>query len=138
MSDIEEEEPDRGLGIMDVKLILEKVFKGCKVLTPNSMGGSFHAEVSFFEYEIRVILSGKRAVDRKIHYRFMQRVEQPGRKHPVKRMIQEIEVNSEADFIEAVESTKGYLMGILFAISKAMKPPHVPRTDNLDDLFRDT
>lgn len=135
-NDIIEEEPDRGLGILDVKAHLENVFKGCKVFTPPSMGGSFHAEVSFFEYEIRVILSGKRAVDRKIHYRFMQRVEHPSTRKPTKRMILEVEVTSEAGFVQAVDDTKAHLMGIVFAITKAMRPPNVPRINGIEDLFK--
>jgi hypothetical protein len=134
--DIMEEEPDRGLSIMDVKAHLENVFKGCQVVIPTSLGGSFHAEVSFFEYEIRVILSGKRAVDRKIHYRFQQRVEHPSTRKPTKRMITEIEMNSEAEFIQAVEDTKAHLMGIVFAITKAMRPPNVPRIVGIEDLFK--
>ena len=137
MTDTDDEKTeDRGIGITEVKSLLESVFKGCHVYTPSSMGASFHAEVSFFEYEIRVILSGKRTKDRSIHYRFMQRVEQPDGKRPTKRMIQDVTVTSREDFEQEVADTKAHLLGTVFAIQKALRPPNVPTISGVDDLFK--
>lgn len=134
--DDDKEEEDRGIGILDVKAHLEKVFPGVKVNCPPTIGNSFQAEFEFFEYEVRVILSGRRVKDRTIHYRFMQRVEQPGTRKPTKRLIQDETVTSAEEFVAEVTKTKAYLMGVIFAIHKAFKPPHTPRINSIDDLFK--
>lgn len=133
----EAEEPeDRGLGIMDVQAHLESVFKGCKVRTPNTVRGVFHAELAFYEYEIRVILQGMRTKDRKFHYRCMQRVEQSGDRRATKRVLQDVEGSSREEFFAAVANTKAHLMGIVYAIHKAMAAPQVARITSIDDLFK--
>jgi|SRR3989344_5280148 len=135
--DTNQDDEDQGPGILDVKVALETVFKGCKVHLLPSLGGSFHAELSFYEYEIRVILSGLRAKDRKIHYRFIQRVGQPEGRKPTKRMILEIETTDPDQLVKAIEDTKAHLLGIVYAITKALRPPNVPRVSGIDDLFKD-
>lgn len=129
--------PDEpGLGILDVKLALEKVFQGVRVSTPTALKGSFHAEASFYEYEVRVILFGERTDDRRMHYRFMQRVEQPGERKPTKRMILEVQTTDPEELLKAIDDTKAHLLGVVYAITKALRPPTVQRTNSVDDLFR--
>jgi len=125
-----------GLGIGDVKLALEKVFQGVRVGSPPAMKGSFHAVVLFYEYEVRVILFGERTADRRMHYRFMQRVEQPGERKPTKRMILEVETTDPEELLQAIEDTKAHLLGVVAAITRALQPPTVRRTTSVDDIFR--
>ena len=125
-----------GLGIGDVKLALEKVFQGVRVGLPPAMKGSFHAVVVFYEYEVRVILFGERTADRRMHYRFMQRVEQPGERKATKRMILEVQTTDPDELLKAIEDTKAHLLGVVYAITKALRPPTVTRTNSVDDLFR--
>lgn len=126
---------NKGVGIQDVKLALEKTFQGCRVHLPPTLAGSFHAEVSFFEYEVRVILTGPRTGDRTFNYRFMQRIEHEDKK-PTKRMILEVDTKDPAELIQAIEETKAHLMGIVFAINKALRPPNVPQVRGVDDLLK--
>ncbi len=128
--------PDEpGLGILDVKLALEKVFQGVRIGMPPALSGSFHAVALFYEYEVRVILFGERTEDRKMHYRFMQRVEQPGDRKPTKRMILEVQTTDPAELLKAIDDTKAHLLGVVYAITKALRPPTVPRMRGVDDLF---
>lgn len=131
-----EEDEDDTLGIQDIKVALEKVFQGCKVSIPPSLAGSFHAELSFYEYEVRVILTGERAKGRKMHYRFMQKVQQPGERKPTKRMIIEVETTEPAELLQAIDDTKAHLLGIVYAVTKALKPPSINRLHGIDDLFK--
>jgi hypothetical protein len=125
----------KGVGILDVKLALEKTFQGCRVHLPPTLAGSFHAEVTFSEYEVRVILTGPREGDRTFNYRFMQRIEHEGRK-PTKRMILEVDTKDPAELIQAIEDTKAHLLGVVFAINRALKPITPPRMGGVDDLLK--
>ena len=136
MSTTPEDDDDDTIGIQDIKVALEKVFQGCKVSIPPSMGGSYHAELSFYEYEVRVILTGERAKGRKMHYRFMQKVQQPGDRKPTKRMIIETETTEPAELLQAIDDTKAHLLGIVYAVTKALKPPSITRLNGIDDLFK--
>ena len=129
------DDDDDTIGIMDIKVALEKVFKGCKVSLPSSLAG-FHAELSFYEYEIRVILTGERAKGRKMHYRFQQKVQQPGERKPTKRVIIEREMTEPAELLKAIDDTKAHLMGIVYAVTRALKEPTANRMHGIDDLFR--
>ena len=127
---------DKGIGILDVKAALEKAFQGVKVATPPTMGGSFHAELSFYEYEIRVILTGPRDEARKINFRFQQKVTQPGERKPTKRLITDLNTTDPEELWQAIDDTKAYLLGIVFAITKALRPPNADRTNSVEDLFK--
>ena len=129
-------DPTQGIGIRDVETALQDIFKGCTIRMPSSLGGSFHAEVSFYEYEVRVILSGDRAIDRKIHYRFLQWVSQPGNRKPTRRSIIEFETTDPEELWAGLDKTKMHLQSIVYAISKAMRPPTVAKMNSIDDLFR--
>lgn len=122
-----------GINIIDVRTALEDVFKGCNVETPESMGSSAHAEVHFSDYEVRVILGWAGKVQ-KIHYRFMQKIDQPN-KPMVKRRIQDLEVDGEEGLVAAIKETKAHLLGVVFAIQRALKPMTSPRTADMDNIF---
>lgn len=128
------EEPE-AIGIQNIRDILEKTFPGCTVVIPRTLGQTYHAEVSFFEYEIRVILYGERKETRQIHYRFQQIVTQPGERKPTKRVIYEIMSDSSAEVRRLIEETKAYLLGVVFAINKAFRPPNTKQVRTMDDLF---
>lgn len=139
MSDTTDEDldlEDTTIGIQDIKFALEKVFRGCKVNLPPTMGDSYHAELSFYEYEVRVILTGARAADRKMNYRFMQKVVQPGERKATKRMIIEVTSTDPGEILKAIEDTKAHLMGIVYAVTKALKPASMTRLNGIDDLFK--
>ena len=134
MVDLKEEE--KGVGILDVKAALEDAFKGCDVRTPNAMMGSFHAEVKFDEYEIQVILSGKRGTERSIYFRFQQRVKSSGRKRSTKVLINEVKTTNPKDLAIAIRDAKEHLLGIVQAIQRALKPRPVSKVRDIDDLLR--
>ena len=122
------------LGIRDVKVVLERTFPGTVVNIPPSMSGSYHAEISFLEYEIRIILVGNRARDRKMHFRFMQKfLLTPDDKRLTKRMIREFETQDPDVLLQAIEDAKAYLLGLVFSIQRALKPVPVPKTSNILD-----
>ncbi len=134
MTDDDDSKP---LGILDVKALLEDVFKGCDVQCPNSMGGSFHAEVNFNEYEIRVILVGRRnSGDRDLHFRFLQRIVPAGQKRVTKVLISELRTKDEAELIKAIRGAKEYLLGVVEAINRALKRKPVPQVRDINDLLR--
>lgn len=124
-----------GLGILEVKSHLEQVFKGCNVVVPATMGGSHHASVSFYEYEIRIILSGRRVPGRPIHFRFMQRAkDQKGR--TTKFIINELKTTNPQELTKAINEAKEYLLGIVYAIKSAFADKPVERTASISDLLR--
>lgn len=124
----------KGLGILGVKAALELVFKGCTVDVPKTMAGSHHATVSFYEYEIRVILSGKRAPGRPIHFRFMQRAKGKGDK-VTKFVLNEVRTTDPAVLQAAILDAKAHLLGIVYAIRSAFSEKTVPRINSIEDLF---
>lgn len=124
----------KGVNILDVKVALEEVFKGCKVEMSHVVG-SQHAKVSFDEYEVRVILSGSRAVDRSKHLRFMRRIKQKPPRKPIKQTIMDIATKDEAEFVQALKDVRAYLLGIVQAIQHALKPPHQRDIDGIEALF---
>lgn len=132
----DDEEEDASIGIQDIKFALEKVFQGCKVTLPPSMGDSYHAELSFYEYEVRVILTGERTANRKMNYRFMQKVVHPGDRKPTKRVILEVDTTEADELLQAIQDTKSHLMGIVYAVTKALKPASMTRLNGIDDLFK--
>lgn len=136
MSTATDDDDDDDIGIQDIKVALEKVFKGCKVSIPPSLAGSYHAELSFYEYEVRVILTGERAKGRKMHYRFQQKVQQPGERKPTKRVIIERETTEPAELLQAIDDTKAHLLGIVYAVTRALKEPTANRMHGIDDLFK--
>jgi len=125
---------DGSIGILDVKAALEDAFKGCDVVCPSSQGGH-HAEVKFDEYEIRVILSGRRAPNRPIHFRFMQRIVTKVGRRPTKVLLNEVRTTDPKVLAIAIRDAKEYLLGIVQAIQKALKPRPTMRTTAVDDLF---
>jgi len=124
-----------GLGILDVKAALEDVYKGCDVLCPRTLGGSHHAEGTFNEYEIRVILSGTRSKTRDIHFRFMQRIKPAGRKKATKLLITEMRTQDPKELMKAIRGSREYLLGIVQAINRALKRKPVPQVLGIDDLL---
>jgi hypothetical protein len=134
MSDDQEEKP---IGIGDVKAALEDVFKGCDVETPYAMDCSFHAEVKFDEYEIRIILSGRRSgPDRRYHFRFLQKIVPSGKRRATKLIINEVRTTDEAELLVAIRDAKEYLLGIVHAINRALKRKPVPQVRGVADLLR--
>lgn len=129
-------EEDKGVGILDVKAALENAFQGCDVRTPNAMRGSFHAVVKFDEYEIQVILSGKRGLERNIYFRFQQRLAPAGRKRSTKVLINEVKTTDPRDLAIAIRDAKEHLLGIVQAIQRALRPKSVPRVRGIEDLLR--
>lgn len=136
LEDLDPGDSSEDIGILDVKLALEKTFQGVRVRLPPSLAGSYLAELSFYEYEVRVILSGERAKGRKMHYRFMQQVQQPGERKPTKRMILDVSTTDPQDLVKAIADTKAHLLGIVYAITTALRPPTVPKMTSVDDLFK--
>ena len=126
---------DKGLCIQEVRAILEGVYKGCLVDVLGGVGGnSFHAQVNFNEYEIRVILSGPRTKTRSINFRFMQRVKGPGRK-PIKIVINEVRTQDPAELLVAIRHSKEYLLGIIHSINRAFKRKQAPQVHDIEDLM---
>jgi len=120
-------------GTQDVKAALEDVFKGCSAKHTTALG-SYHVELSFHEYEIRIILDGR--VDRTWDYnfRFMQRVKGPGRK-PVKFIINEVHTRDPVELLRAIRGAKEYLLGIVHCINCALKRKPVPQISDIEDLL---
>ncbi len=131
------DDDDDDIGIQDVKVALETVFLGCKPLIKPSMGGSYHAEVTFHEYEIRVILTGERAKGRKMHYRFLQKIPMGDGMKPVKRTIQEFETTDPKELLRGIQESKSHLMSIVYAVTRALKTPSTTRIRSIDDLFNE-
>lgn len=129
------QDEDKGIGILDVKAALEDVFKGCDVVTPRTMVGSFHAEVKFDEYEVRVILS-KRGNERDIHFRFLQKVVTKTGRKPTKVLINEVRTTDPKKLGLAIRDAKEYLLGISQAITRALRPKPVPQVRDISDLIR--
>jgi len=131
------EEKDDYIKIGDVKAALEDVFKGCTVTTPSTMGSrSFVAELSFDEYEIRVILSGKRGPERDIHFRFLQKVVPSGQVRPTKLIINEVRTTDPKELVRAIRGAREYLLGIVQAINRALKRKPGITTTCVEDLLR--
>jgi len=128
-------EPPKGLGILEVKAYLQSIFKGCDVEVPRTMLGSQHATVSFYEYEIRIILSGRREPGRPIHFRFMQRAKGKGGR-VTKFVLDEVRTTDPAVLKEAILDAKGHLLGIVHAIKSALSDKPVPRINDINDLFK--
>lgn len=130
------DEDDKGIDLLDVKAALERVFQGCSVSMPSAMGGSHHAEVSFSDYEVRVILTGPRAPDRPIHFRFMQRITPKAGQRPIKVIHNEIQTRNPKDLLIAIRDAREYLQGQAQMISKALNPPPAPSPiRTVDDIF---
>jgi hypothetical protein len=127
-------EPE-GIGIRDVKVALERTFPGVDVTCPNSMGGSFHANISFFEYSIRVILTGRRNADRGINFRFMQESKGPGNR-TTKRIINEFQTTDPKVLQRGIAEAKEHLLGVTQAIRAALRPKPVQTTRSVADLLR--
>jgi len=129
---------DETLGIGDVKALLEDVFKGCDVeASPDALIGSFHAEVKFNEYEVRVILSGRRGTEkRSMHFRFLQKILPAGKKRPVKVLISELHTKDDKELLRAIRGSKEYLLGVVQAINSALKRKPVPQVRDIDGLLR--
>ena len=126
---------EKGIGILDVKSVLVDVFKGCDVKTTHGTS-SYHAEVLFDEYSVRIILSGPRSPDRPIYFRFMQESKGRGRSR-VKRVINEVRTTNPDDLLTAIKDCKAHLLGVAHAIQAAFKPRPVATIRTIDDLMRD-
>jgi len=132
MSDDEE---DKGPNILDVAAYLEDIFKGCEVIKSHGTS-SYHASVSFDEYRLRVILSGRRAKDRDIHFRFWQESKGTGR-HATKRVLSEVKTTDPKELMDAIKDAKAHLLGLVHAIQTAFKPKPVKSVRTIDDLMND-
>jgi len=131
------DDPKEPMSILDVKAVLEDVFKGCTVTSPNAMMGSYHAEVRFDEYEVRVIMTGSRlSPKREMHFRFLQRIVPFGQKREQKVLISEVHTKDEEELVRAIRGCKEYLLGVIQSIDRALRHKPVSQVRGVEDLLR--
>jgi len=132
-----EDTDDQVLRLPEIKALLGDTFKGVSIRSPNSMGASFHADLDFYEYSVRVILTNPRTPSeaRSYHYKFYQDVSPREGQKPVRREILNIHTEDPDEIRQAIMDTKAHLMGVVFAILKALRSVSVPKVTSIDDLF---
>lgn len=114
----------------DARVEMQHAFPGADVLLQHGIG-VITVSVAFDEYELRVMISGKKGAGRTTQVRFLQRIPAPA----TKRVIHESKVTTMAEFSEAISWCRGYLQGLCHSIQTALKPKVVHQINGISDLF---
>lgn len=125
---------NEGINIRDVEAKMAEAFEGCVVKTPPSMGDSFHAEVAFDEFELRVILTGRRGTpERQMYLKFIQKMPH-GRKR-VTRIIKEVRTQDQDELFAAIRECRAHILGIVHALTSAIRKKRAPTHRGVGSLF---
>ena len=120
---------DKGPNIQDVKLCMETAFPGVAFKINHGIS-SYQAVGNFDEFELRVILSGKRKAGRPFHIRLLQKA---GR---IKRTIVDTSTADPAEAERAIKEARQHIFGMMLALQQALNPPPAKKPrDDIDSLL---
>lgn len=99
---------------------------------------SHHASVSFYEYEVRVIMSAvNKDRQRDMTLRLIQKMKDPRTGRLNKFILVDLRTQDPAELLKGIKECRARLLGTIFAIRKALDPPPDRQVKSVDDLFRE-
>lgn len=121
---------DEEITFPDAKAEMVRAFPGTDVMLQHGIG-VVTVSTTFDEYDLRVMISGKKGSGTRVtQVRFLQRIPPS-----TKRVIYEMRVTTMAEYSDAISWCRGYLQGLCHAIQTALKPKVVHQINGVADIF---